>query len=157
MDKCQRCLSKPVSFQCTICTSYRNLCTRCDNIIHNIPSKQNHRRIAKEKAISLQEKKGDNNTVKKNSNNSDINFEYDKDFINNNKEINSIGIEQNDQISNINNITTQNYNNLLSQLRRSLNELNLNNNNIINNNSFLQNDSNQGLALNLGSTFNAIF
>ena len=46
METCQRCLSNPVSFQCTVCTSYRNLCTRCDNIIHNISSKQNHRRIA---------------------------------------------------------------------------------------------------------------
>ena len=55
MEICQRCLSKPISFQCTVCTSYRNLCTRCDNIIHNISSKQNHRRIAFNQTINNQE------------------------------------------------------------------------------------------------------
>ena len=116
MEKCQRCLSKPVSFQCTICTSYRNLCTRCDNIIHNMPLKQNHRRIAVNQTISQQEikeekeEKEDNTALNKNLNNS-INLEFDKDFNNNNKNRNSIGIEQNDQISNINNITLPNNNN----------------------------------------------
>ena len=63
MEICQRCLSKPISFQCTVCTSYRNLCTRCDNIIHNISSKQNHRRIAFNQTINNQENIEENKII----------------------------------------------------------------------------------------------
>ena len=63
MEVCQRCLSKPISFQCTVCPSYRNLCTRCDNIIHNISSKQDHRRIAINQTKSSQELKQENNIL----------------------------------------------------------------------------------------------
>jgi hypothetical protein len=151
METCERCLSKPVSFQCTICTSYRNLCTRCDNIIHNISSKQNHRRIAINKTISQQEiKEEENPALNQNLNTSDINLEFEKDLNNNNQKMNSIGVEQIDQISNINNITSKNNNLLLSQMRKSLNEYNNKNNN----NSFLQIDSSRGVSLNHGSAFN---
>lgn len=156
METCQRCLSKPVSFQCTVCTSYRNLCTRCDNIIHNISSKQNHRRIAIEQTISPQDVKEENTALNKNLNNSEINLEFDKEFNNNNnnQKLNLIGLEQNDQISNINNITAQNNNLLISQMRKSLNDYNQNNNKI-NNNSFLQMGTWRGTALNHGSAFNS--
>ena len=66
MEICQRCLSKPISFQCTVCTSYRNLCTRCDNIIHNISSKQNHRRIAFNQTINNQENIEENKIIENN-------------------------------------------------------------------------------------------
>ena len=164
METCQRCLSKPVSFQCTVCTSYRNLCTRCDNIIHNIPSKQNHRRIAIDQTNTQKEIKEENNILNnKKLNNSALNpifpsnLEFENDF-NNQQKYNSIGIDQNDQISNINNITTQNNNLLLSQMRKSLNDYNLNNNidNNKNNNSFLHICSPQGnTILNQGTTFNS--
>ena len=122
MEICQRCLSKPISFQCMVCPSYRNLCSRCDNIIHNISSKQDHRRIAINQILSSQEIKEENNILdnKKNLNNSAINpilhsnLDFD-DFNNNNQQgNNSIGLDQNDQISNINNITGQNNNLLIS-------------------------------------------
>ena len=45
MENCQRCLKNKSSFQCTECSSFNNLCTRCDKVIHNISSRQNHRRI----------------------------------------------------------------------------------------------------------------
>ena len=165
MELCQRCLSKPISFQCTVCTSYRNLCTRCDNIIHNIASKQNHRRIAFNLNSNNLENKEENNIIdnNKNLNNSAINpifpgnLEFEND-LNNQQKMNSIGIEQNEQISNINNITAQNNNLLLSQLRKSLNECNLNNNidNKINSNSFLQIASpNTGAMLNHTTSFNS--
>lgn len=171
MEKCQRCLTKPVSFQCTVCTSYRNLCTRCDNIIHNISSKQNHRRIAINQTIFQQEENNQDKNIlenNKNLNNSAINpifknnLELDNDF-NSQQRHNSIGMEQNEQISNINNITTQNNNLLISQMRKSLNDYyNLNNmmnnnleNNKINNNSFLNLGSPQCNILNQGSTFNS--
>ena len=163
METCQRCLSKPVSFQCTVCPSYRNLCTRCDNIIHNISSKQNHRRIAIDQTISQREIKEDNNNIlnsNKNLNHSAINpifplnLELDND-LNNPQKNNSIGLEQNDQISNINNITGQNNNLLISQIRKSLNDININNNlDRNNNNSFLQMGS-PGTILNHGSTLNS--
>ena len=163
MEICQRCLSKPVSFQCMVCTSYRNLCTRCDNIIHNISSKQDHRRIAIDQTISHKENKDENNTLNNNKINKSVinpilpNLEFDNDF-NNQQKLNTIGIEQNEQISNINNITAPNNNLLLSQMRKSLNDYNLNNNNIDNiknNNSFLQICSPQGATLNHASTFNS--
>ena len=168
MEICQRCLSKPISFQCTVCTSYRNLCTRCDNIIHNISSKQNHRRIAFNQTINNQENIEENKIIEnnKNLNNSAINpmspgnLEFEND-LNNQQKLNSIGIEQNEQISNINNMTAQNNNLLLSQMRKSMNDYNLNNmnNNIdnqINNNSFLNIASpNTASMLNYGATFNS--
>ena len=163
MEICQRCLSKPVSFQCMVCTSYRNHCTRCDNIIHNISSKQDHRRIAIDQTISHKENKDENNTLNNNKINKSVinpilpNLEFDNDF-NNQQKLNTIGIEQNEQISNINNITAPNNNLLLSQMRKSLNDYNLNNNNIDNiknNNSFLQICSPQGATLNHASTFNS--
>ena len=160
METCQRCLSKPVSFQCTVCPSFTNLCTRCDNIIHNISSKQNHRRIAINQTISHREIKEDNNNILNNNKNLNhsalnpifpLNFELDND-LNNPQKNNSIGIEQNDQISNINNITGQNNNLLISQIRKSLNDNNINNN--IDRNSFLQIGS-PGINLNQGSTLNS--
>ena len=44
MENCQRCLKNKPRFQCSECLTFNILCTRCDKIIHNIPSKQNHRR-----------------------------------------------------------------------------------------------------------------
>ena len=172
MEVCQRCLSKPISFQCTVCPSYRNLCTRCDNIIHNISSKQDHRRIAINQTKSSQELKQENNILdnKINLNNSAINpilhanLDFDNDYNNNNQQkMNSIGIEQNDQISNINNITGQNNNLLISQMRKSLNDYNndnlndnIDNNKMnMNNNSSLQIGSLQGGLLNQGTSINS--
>ena len=164
MEICQRCLSKPISFQCTACPSYRNLCTRCDNIIHNISSKQDHRRIAINQIKPSQETKEENNILdnKKILNNSAINpilhanLDFDNDFNNNQQKNNSIGIEQNDQISNINNITGQNNNLLISQMRKSLNDNdNIDINNKNNNNSFLQIGSLRGGLLNQGTSINS--
>jgi hypothetical protein len=43
---CQRCKQKDSVFSCIVCESYKFLCTKCDNYIHSLPSKQAHHRIA---------------------------------------------------------------------------------------------------------------
>jgi len=43
---CQRCKQKESVFSCIICESFKFLCTKCDNYIHSLPSKQAHQRIA---------------------------------------------------------------------------------------------------------------
>ena len=65
MDKCQRCLKNIISFKCKECTSFNNLCIRCDNIVHNIPSKQNHRRtLINQQPIQNKDNKDDINDLK---------------------------------------------------------------------------------------------
>ena len=43
---CQRCKCKESSFSCLICDSFKYLCSKCDNYIHSLPSKQMHQRTA---------------------------------------------------------------------------------------------------------------
>jgi N-terminal acetyltransferase B complex non-catalytic subunit len=43
--KCERCKTKNSDIQCMNCDSFRNLCSRCDSVVHSLPTKQNHRRI----------------------------------------------------------------------------------------------------------------
>ena len=62
MELCDRCMAQPVSFHCLICTSYKNLCTRCDKIIHNMSSKQNHYRTWVKQTNSYQNNYRKNNT-----------------------------------------------------------------------------------------------
>ena len=66
MENCQRCLKNKPSFQCSDCPSFNIICTRCDKIIHNIPSKQNHRRILIDIGIN------NNSNINKKLNNSEI-------------------------------------------------------------------------------------
>ena len=63
MENCQRCLKNKSSFQCTECSSFNVLCMRCDKIIHNIPSKQNHRRILLSQPLTNREIKDDLNQI----------------------------------------------------------------------------------------------
>ena len=120
MENCQRCLKHKPSFQCKECSSFNILCTRCDKIIHNISSKQNHRRILlgnelKEENISL------NN---KNLNNSEFNqihlsnIELENDLIVQNKQ-NMEDIEQNN-INNIDNKNTEKRNSQTSRFNSNL-------------------------------------
>lgn len=43
---CQRCKQKESVFSCLICESFKFLCTKCDNYLHSLPSKQAHQRLA---------------------------------------------------------------------------------------------------------------
>jgi len=43
---CQRCKQKESVFSCIVCDSFKLLCTKCDNYIHSLPSKQAHQRLA---------------------------------------------------------------------------------------------------------------
>ena len=63
MENCQRCLKNKSSFQCRECSSFNVLCTRCDKIIHNIPTKQNHRRILLSQPLTNREIKDDLNQI----------------------------------------------------------------------------------------------
>ena len=104
MENCLRCLKNKPSFQCTECPSFNILCTRCDKIIHNIPSKQNHRRIL------LGQVKDDNN-ISINNTNKNLNL--------NNSELNQI------HLSNI-----EIKNEIVNQKKPNLQEMEQNNNNI---------------------------
>ena len=78
MELCDRCMALPVSFHCNICTSYKNLCTRCDKIIHNISSKQNHYRTWVKQADSYpnnyrKNNISDYNQISNSKNRSDLN------------------------------------------------------------------------------------
>ena len=105
MEMCQRCLSKPVSFQCTTCTSYKNLCTRCDNILHSLASKQNHRRIAfSPKNLNEEEP----NNINTNNTMLNPNIEMDNDLIANKKpnEV-RMSLDTNDLLNNNNLVLSQ--------------------------------------------------
>lgn len=56
---CQRCKQKESVFSCIVCESFKFLCTKCDNYIHSLPSKQAHQRLA----IICNKKKNDNLTM----------------------------------------------------------------------------------------------
>lgn len=43
---CQRCKMKESVFSCIVCESFKFLCTKCDNYVHSLPSKQLHHRLA---------------------------------------------------------------------------------------------------------------
>jgi hypothetical protein len=43
---CQRCKQKESVFSCIVCESFKFLCTKCDNYLHSLPSKQAHQRLA---------------------------------------------------------------------------------------------------------------
>jgi len=43
---CQRCKEKESVFSCIVCESFKFLCTKCDNYVHSLPSKQAHQRLA---------------------------------------------------------------------------------------------------------------
>lgn len=43
---CQRCKQKESVFSCLVCESFKFLCTKCDNYLHSLPSKQAHQRFA---------------------------------------------------------------------------------------------------------------
>ena len=109
MENCQRCLKNKPSFQCSECPSFNILCTRCDKIIHNIPSKQNHRRILLDLGIS------NNNNINKNLNNSEnkqiLLSNIDIENININKQ-NEENIEENIINNNIDEEKNKNINNL---------------------------------------------
>ncbi len=34
-ELCNRCQNKPVEIQCMNCTLFKNLCSRCDSVIHS--------------------------------------------------------------------------------------------------------------------------
>ena len=46
MQNCQRCHSKEAIIICMQCESFKYLCEKCDNYIHNLPGKKSHNRIS---------------------------------------------------------------------------------------------------------------
>ena len=128
MENCQRCLKNKSSFQCTECPSFNSLCTRCDKIIHNIASKQNHRRILLGQLPILNNKeiKDEKNLINSELNQihlSNIEIENENENENeimNQSKQNSLYIEQNNNI--INNIDSKN-NLLISHNSKNINEI----------------------------------
>jgi hypothetical protein len=43
---CSRCNAKEAMFNCLMCDSFKNLCNKCDNYLHSLPSKKLHKREA---------------------------------------------------------------------------------------------------------------
>ena len=62
MEKCQRCQKKEYETHCFTCESFNNLCLDCDSYLHNLPSKQNHKRVPKKEV----------NYISKESNNGEL-------------------------------------------------------------------------------------
>ena len=133
MENCQRCLKNKSSLQCTECPSFNSLCTRCDKIVHNIANKQNHRRILLRQLPILSNKEIKDDILSLNNNNKNLinselnqihlsNIDLENEMMNQSKQ-NSLYIEQN---NNIDNIDSKN-NLLISHNTKNLNEI-LNNN-----------------------------
>jgi hypothetical protein len=132
---CLRCKNKEAVFNCLSCDSFKFLCTQCDNYVHSLPSKKNHRRnaileqvniINQEEVCNIRRDEYDGNNYDRNTidwdykfNLSPVNNEY------NNKDKENINIQ--DQSTNINTNTKQ----LNTISNSSYNNLhNINNNNI---------------------------
>lgn len=112
MENCQRCSKNKPSFQCTECPSFNILCTRCDKIIHNIASKQNHRRI-----LLGHDLKEDNFSINnKNLNNSELNQIHLSNIEMENDNQNKQNLEEIEQNNEINNIDAKNNNLLISNI-----------------------------------------
>ncbi len=123
MENCRRCLKNKPSFQCLECPSFNILCTRCDKIIHNISSKQNHRR----KLLNQDFKEENLSINNKNLNNSEFNqihlsnIEMENEMINQNNRNDIQDIDQN--INNLNDIedkNTEHRNNTISSFNKNL-------------------------------------
>ena len=92
-ELCNRCQNKPVEMQCMNCTSFKNLCSRCDSVIHSLPTKQGHSRTL------ITQTSNENNFLNENNNNS----------IDNNKNEN-YNNEQRSISENNNNLNENNFN-----------------------------------------------
>ena len=110
MENCQRCLKNKPSFQCMECSSFNILCTRCDKIIHNMPSKQNHRRKLINQNLKDENLSPNNkNLINTEFNQSHIsNIQVENDMINQNNRNDIQDIDQK-----INNLNDSKNNNIL--------------------------------------------
>ena len=85
MQNCQRCHSKEAIIICMQCESFKYLCEKCDNYIHNLPGKKSHNRI------SLNAERDNQNKINKfqnnNSNDDNLNNNNDNIIMNSNTDI----------------------------------------------------------------------
>ena len=102
---CNRCQNKPVEMQCMNCTSFKNLCSRCDSVIHSLPTKQGHSRTL---ITQISNENNNNNFLNENNNNSidNINNYSTKNDNNNNER----SISENNNNNNLNE-NNNNFNN----------------------------------------------
>ena len=56
MQNCQRCHSKEAIIICMQCESFKYLCDKCDNYIHNLPGKKSHNRVSLNTERDIQNK-----------------------------------------------------------------------------------------------------
>ena len=94
-ELCNRCQNKPVEMQCMNCTSFKNLCSRCDSVIHSLPTKQGHNRTL----ITQTSNDNNNNFLDNNNNNNSID------------NINNISSSKNENFNNERSINENNNNN----------------------------------------------
>ena len=149
---CQRCKVKKSVFSCIVCESFKFLCTKCDNYVHSLPSKQSHSRIAildktnqkdnnkqEEEKVQLNTEHSITNTIPNNSNN------IYKNENNNNNNNSNLGYETaNDMnykfnLSPINkekNLNSYTYNQNFKREITNENNNNINNYNQMNHNNY---------------------
>ena len=101
MQNCQRCHSKDAIIICMQCESFKYLCDKCDNYIHNLPGKKSHNRV------SLNTERDIQNKINKFQNN---NSNENRNQINKNQNYNNINQKQINQISNSNDDNLNNNN-----------------------------------------------
>ena len=79
-DLCERCKNAKVTLTCSECSPFHNYCDKCDKIIHQLPSRENHNRtsVLENAPISI------NLNRHHSSSNIAINNPISKDIINNN-------------------------------------------------------------------------
>ncbi len=150
---CQRCKQKESVFSCIVCESFKFLCTKCDNYVHSLPSKQAHKRIAilpndnrqiennkndESKIIKIDELNQNNNNSNinnLNTNNSiDLNYKFNLSPIN---RLNNLNIEKDFSGTDYNS-----YNALMGQNKNNNRNNNSTNNNFsLNLNSYNKNNN----------------
>jgi hypothetical protein len=124
MQNCQRCHSKEAIIICMQCESFKYLCEKCDNYIHNLPGKKSHNRI------SLNAERDNQNKINKfqnNNSNENIN-QTNKNQNDNNinqKQINQISNSNDDNLNNNNDNIIMNSNTDIAQQKNNISRNNI--------------------------------
>ena len=126
MQNCQRCHSKEAIIICMQCESFKYLCEKCDNYIHNLPGKKNHNRVSLNAERDNQNKinKYHNNNLNENRNQTNKIQNYNNNNINQNQ-INQISNSNEDNLNNNNENNIMNSNSDITQQKNNISRNNI--------------------------------